>query len=149
MPRVDNLGHVHLKVSDLDRVAAFYTAALGVEVAERHANFAFCTLGKRHHDLALQAVPGDGSAPPTERPAVGLYHAAWLVDDEATLAAVYDRLRDRGVAVSPVDHGISKVLYFDDPDGNGVGVYLDTRTEDDREAWRGQDERFDPETLGE
>jgi len=69
------------------------------------------------------------------------------VDDRDALQAVYERLGERGVAVSPVDHGISKAVYFDDPDGNGLEVYLDTREERDRDEWRGHTEPFDPATL--
>lgn len=149
MPPVDHLGHVHLKVTDLDRALEFYGSLLGLDVTERHRNFAFCSLGDHHHDLALQEVPGADESPEPEGPAVGLYHVAWEVDDGADLADLYDRLRERDVSVSPVDHGISKALYFDDPDGNGVEVYLDTRVANDQELWHGQNSRFDPQTLRE
>jgi len=138
------LGHVHLKVRDLERAIAFYAEVLGLSVAERHGRFAFLAWGGKHHDLALQGV-GAAADGPSGR--VGLYHAAFEVDSAGALAATYDRLRERAVDVTPVDHGISRALYFDDPDGNGVEVYLDTRAERDREEWRGRDERFDPTEL--
>jgi len=138
------VGHVHLKVRDVDRAVEFYRSVLGLDVTERHGTFAFLSFGDRHHDLALQGV-GEDAAPPGG--GVGLYHTAFEVERGPALAAVYDRLADRDVAVSPVDHGISKALYFDDPDGNGVEVYLDTRAERDQRRWSGQNEYFDPLEL--
>ena len=141
-----HLGHVHLKVRDVDRAVEFYRDVLGLDVTERAGRFVFFSFGDHHHDLALQGV-GDDAAPATAGPAVGLYHSAWEVDDGAALRATYERLQERGVPVSPVDHGISKALYFDDPDGNGVEVYLDTREANDQHTWAGVNERFDPEAL--
>jgi catechol 2,3-dioxygenase len=141
-----HLGHVHLKVRDLERAVEFYGDVLGLSVSDRSGNFAFLSFGDHHHDLALQAVPADDPAP--DGRTVGLYHSAWEVPDEADLRATDERLRARGVAVTPVDHRISLALYFDDPDGNGVEVYLDTRERNDRETWAGENRRFDPAALG-
>lgn len=142
-----HLGHVHLKVRDADRAVAFYTDVVpGLTVRERVGGFVFLSAGDPHHELALQAVDGD-AAPGPESNAVGLYHAAWEVPDRATLRTAYERLQDRGVAVSPVDHGISEALYFTDPDGNGVELYCDTRAEKDRAEWGGRDRPLDPESL--
>jgi catechol 2,3-dioxygenase len=138
------VGHVHLKVRDVDRAVAFYRDVLGLEVTERHGTFAFLSFGERHHDVALQGVGADADPP---GPGIGLYHTAFEVESGPALAATYDRLQDRGVPVSPVDHGISKALYFDDPDGNGVEVYLDTRAERDQYEWEGVNQRFDPSAL--
>jgi catechol 2,3-dioxygenase len=139
------VGHVHLKVRELDRAVAFYRSVLGLEVAEREGEYAFLSWGERHHDVALQAVGDDAPGP---GPGVGLYHVAFEVATPAALAAVYERLRERDAAVTPVDHGISKALYVDDPDGNGVEVYLDTRDSTGRTEWGGHTERFDPAELG-
>jgi catechol 2,3-dioxygenase len=138
------VGHVHLKVRDLDRSLDFYRGVLGLDVIERAGRYAFLTWGEKHHDVALQEVGPDAPGPGR---GVGLYHAAFEVPDRDALAATYDRLRERGVSVSPVDHRISLALYFDDPDGNGLEVYLDTREENDRREWRGDNQRFDPAAL--
>ena len=139
-PLPTKVGHVHLKVSDLERSVSFYTAILGLDVSERvGTTFAFLSFGVEHHDLALQAHP---SAPPAPPQAAGLYHSAFEVEQPAALAEVAGRLERHGVRYSPVDHGISKALYFSDPDGNGVEVYLDTRSR--RTSWGGVSDTFDP-----
>lgn len=144
---VDHLGHVHLKVRDVDRAVEFYGDLLGLETTERVGGFAFLSFGEHHHDLALQEVGGDDHAPETDGPAVGLYHSAWEVADGPALRRVYEHLMDQRIDVTPVDHGISKALYLEDPDGNGVELYLDTREANDRRTWNGVNERFDPTTL--
>lgn len=147
----DHLGHVHLKVTDTERAVAFYRDVLGLEVTERIDRYAFLTFGEHHHDLALQGIGApetDDGVPATPRgPGVGLYHSAWEVESAGALRETAERLRERGVDASPVDHGISKALYFSDPDGNGVELYLDTRDERDIEQWDGRNERFDPSEL--
>lgn len=139
-----HLGHVHLKVGQLERSIDFYTDVLDLAVAERQGNFAFLSFGEHHHDLALQAVGTDAPGP---GPGIGLYHAAFEVAEPAALGSVAEQLRERDVALHPVDHGISKALYFDDPDGNGLEVYVDTR-ESGQEQWDGTNAPFDPATLG-
>ena len=146
MDHAAELGHVHLKVRDVDRAVEFCRDVLGLEVTERAGRFAFLSWGEKHHDLALQGIGADASGP--ER-GVGLYHVAFEVPNAEALAATYRRLRERGVPVSPVDHGISKALYFDDPDGNGLEVYLDTRDAEDQWRWQGQNDPFDPQSVAE
>jgi len=136
-----HLGHVHLRVRDPERAVEFYRSLLDLRITERQGRFAFLSFGEHHHDLALQAVGEDAPGPGS---GVGLYHAAFEVDSAADLREVHGDLRERGVGVTPVDHGISEALYFEDPSGNGVEVYLDTREANDREEWRGRNERFDP-----
>ncbi|MBY0112745.1 MAG: VOC family protein [Phycisphaerales bacterium] len=129
------LGHVHLKVRRLDRAIEFYQQTLGLQFVERVGDdFAFLSFGAAHHDLALQAF-GDRAALPAPG-AVGLYHVAFEVEDAATLLSRWDALQARGRVVG-VDHGISWALYTNDPDRNGVEVYLDRRIEGSRTAWRG------------
>lgn len=135
------LGHVHLKVRDVERAVAFYEAVVGLGLRERYGTYAFLAFGDRHHDLAVQGVGEDAPGPAR---GVGLYHVAFEVPDAAALARVHERLRERGVDVTPVDHGISEALYFEDPDGNGVEIYRDTRGENDQNEWDGRNERFDP-----
>jgi catechol 2,3-dioxygenase len=139
------VGHVHLKVRDLARSLDFYREILGLSVTERQGRFAFLSWDERHHDVALQETRPDAGTP--SHADVGLYHAAMEVTDTDTLRAIHQRLVDRDVRVSPVDHGISKALYFDDPDGNGLEVYLDTRAETGQDQWEGTTAHFDPTTL--
>ncbi|MFB6269093.1 MAG: VOC family protein [Halobacterium sp.] len=139
-----HLGHVHLKVRDLDRAVAFYRDVFDLAVEETLDRYAFLTWGDHHHDVALQAVGADA---PDQGRGVGLYHAAIEVDSASGLGDVYDRLVDREVPVTPVDHGISKALYFSDPAGNGLEAYVDTRDQRDVEEWDGRNQRFDPEAL--
>jgi catechol 2,3-dioxygenase len=139
-----HLGHVHLKVRDIDRALDFYIQILGLELTERHGRYAFCSWGEHHHDVALQGLSEDA---PNPGPGVGLYHAAFEVASGEALRNIFERLQDREIPVSPVDHGISKAIYFDDPAGNGLEVYLDTRDQRDQYEWEGQNEPFDPTEL--
>lgn len=139
-----HLGHVHLRVRDVDASVAFYTDVFDLAVTERHGRYAFLTFGEHHHDVALQAVPPDAPGPGR---GVGLYHAAIEVPDLEALAALQERLRARDVAVSPVDHGISRALYFEDPSGNGLEAYVDTRDDPD-EQWDGRNRPFEMSDAG-
>ena len=110
------LGHVHLKVTDAGRSERFYADLLGFETHESLGPFRFMSGGDAHHELALQS-----------HPSAGLYHVAFEVSDEGALEEVTERLRNAGVDYVAVDHGISHSVYFHDPDGLGVEVYLDRR----------------------
>ena len=138
------LGHVHLNVCDLDRSVAFYESVLGLSVTERRADVAYLAAGDRHHDLALRAV-GNASGPGS---GIGVDHSAWEVHSPVALRDAYERLREMEVDAEAVDHGISKALYFDDPDGNEVELYLDTRAVSGRDRWNGRNREFDPASLG-
>jgi catechol 2,3-dioxygenase len=130
-----DLGHVHLKVSDLERSEVFYRDALGLEVTERvGGSFVFMSFGGSHHHLALQGHPDAPRADPEE---LGLYHFAIEVEDEEELARAVDRIRMVEIDFAAVDHGISKSVYFSDPDGHGVEIYCDTRELRHRPEWEG------------
>ena len=133
MSKLLGIGHVHLKVSDLKKAEKFYTKLLGFKVNERVNGYIFLTLGKMHHDLALQEI-GHNAKKPTEK-TVGLYHFAIEAKNIKELAKLYFKLKKEKIDVSPIDHGISKTLYFSDPDGNGIEVYVDTRHT--RKKWNG------------
>lgn len=137
------IGHVHLKVRDASRAAAFYTRILGLRETERIGqHFVFLAGNGSHHELALQSL-GSAAAGPDDR-RVGLYHSAWEVADAAALLRVLDLLDRDGVEHSDVDHGISWAIYFADPDGNGVEVYLDRRHATGGSIlWNGTSKRLD------
>lgn len=141
------LGHAHLKVRDLDRAVAFYERFLGLHVVERvDERFVFMTAGALHHEGALQRVASDA---PTPLPrATGLYHIAFEVPSQRVFAQAYAALVEAGVAVATVDHRISWAMYFDDPDGNGLEVYWDTRAEPGGEPlWRGENRELPVDVI--
>jgi catechol 2,3-dioxygenase len=131
------LGHVHLKVRDLQRSVDFYTKLLGLTITEVVADhYAFLSTNERHHEIALQQVPVTATQP--GRYDVGLYHVAFEVADKCAFAEAYQTLTKAGVQVGPVDHLISWAMYFKDLDGNGIEIYCDTRGEPDGETlWHG------------
>lgn len=132
------LGHAHLKVRDLERSVAFYTRTFGLRVTEIvDGQLAFLSGTDVHHEIALQQL--GASAPASLPRSVGLYHVAFEAPDKAAFARAFAVLVAAGVPVSPVDHLISWALYFDDPDGNGLELYVDTRGEPDgRALWHGE-----------
>ena len=135
-PRVD-IGHVHLKVSDIDRALAFYSDVLGFEVTQRLGDdAAFLSAGGYHHHLGLNTGESRGGSPPPPG-ATGLYHVAIRYPDRATLGDALQRLVEAGVPISgATDHGVSEAIYLSDPDGNGIELYRDRP----REEWpRAQD----------
>lgn len=134
-----SIGHVHIKVRDLEAATDFYTRFVGLRIAESVGNsLVFLTAGKFHHDVALQYVGSD--APLPARRAVGLYHTAFEVPDKIAFAETYRDLIQSGVSVAATDHRISWALYLSDPSGNGVEIYCDTRNEPDGAAnWQGAD----------
>jgi len=124
-PRVD-IGHVHLKVSDLDRALAFWHGVLGFEIQQRMGDAAaFLSAGGYHHHIALNTWHSRGAPPPPRR-STGLYHVAIRYPDRAALGAALRRLVEAGVAIDGAsDHGVSEAIYLHDPDGNGVELYRD------------------------
>jgi catechol 2,3-dioxygenase len=124
-PRVD-IGHIHLKVADLDRALAFYHGVLGFEVTARMGpSAAFLSAGGYHHHIGLNTWESrNGSAPPEGT--TGLYHAAIRYPDRAALGDALRRLVDARVPLDGAsDHGVSEALYLRDPDGNGLELYWD------------------------
>lgn len=124
-PRV-GIGHVHLKVADLDRALGFYRDVLGFEVTQRYGTqAAFLSAGGYHHHIGLNTWESRGGPPPPPG-ATGLYHVAILYPDRPTLADALRRLVEAGWPLDGAsDHGVSEALYLRDPDGNGVELYRD------------------------
>ena len=125
------IGHVHLKVADLDRALAFYHGVLGFEVTMRFNNSAaFLSAGGYHHHIGLNTWESHrGPAPALGT--TGLYHLAILYPAQAELADALRRLIQGGIALEGAsDHGVSKALYLRDPDGNGVELYWDRPVEE-------------------
>jgi len=139
------LGHIHIKVRNLKRAEKFYTELLGFKVTEKvEDDYLFLTLGKAHHDLALQNVGEEAELPKQNQ--VGLYHFAIELKDEKELAVTYKKLTDNKIKISAVDHGISRSLYLQDPDGNGIEIYIDTRKQT-KKQWSGRTTLLDTDRL--
>jgi catechol 2,3-dioxygenase len=120
------IGHVHLKVSDLERAERFYVDLLGFHVTARYGTDAvFLSAGDNHHDLALNTWESKGGSPPAPG-TTGLFHVAIRVPTRRNLAEMLVSLRDAGVALTGAsDHLVSEALYLRDPDGNGIEIYAD------------------------
>jgi catechol 2,3-dioxygenase len=137
-----HVGHVHLKVSDLERSLAFYRDALGFSVTADGRPIGlqavFLAVGDYHHHLALNTWESEGATPPPPGH-TGLYHVAFVYPDRHELAHAVERLQAHGVEIDhATDHGATVSVYLDDPDGNGVELYYDRP----REMW--QDEQGRP-----
>jgi catechol 2,3-dioxygenase len=128
-PGVD-IGHVHLKVADIDRALGFYRDVLGFEVQARMPGAAFIAAGGYHHHIGLNTwESAGGGAPP--RGTTGLYHIAIRYPTRRALADALTRLADAGIRLDGAsDHGVSEALYLRDPDGNGVELYHDRPAEE-------------------
>jgi catechol 2,3-dioxygenase len=126
------IGHVHLKVADIDRALAFYCGVLGFELTQRIGpQAAFISAGGYHHHIGLNTWESRGSPPPP-RGTTGLYHLAILYPTRAELADALRRLIEAKIPLEGAsDHGVSEALYLRDPDDNGVELYWDRP----REAW--------------
>src|SRR5947209_8493800 len=116
-PRVD-IGHVHLKVSDIDRALAFYTGVLGFDVTQQSGEAAFLSAGGYHHHIGLNTWESRGGSPPPPN-ATGLYHVAIRYPTRAALADALRRVLDADIPLTGAsDHGVSLALYLRDPDDN-------------------------------
>lgn len=124
-PGVD-IGHIHLKVSDIERALKFYRDVLGFEVTQRYGKSAvFLSAGGYHHHIGLNTWESLGGSPPPPR-ATGLYHVAIRYPSRAALADALRRLERAGIALEGAsDHGVSEALYLRDPDDNGIELYWD------------------------
>ena len=120
------IGHVHLKVADIERALDFYVGVLGFELQQRMGDqAAFISAGDYHHHIGLNTWQSRGGTPPPPGH-TGLFHFAVLYPDRATLADALRRLVDAGHPLTGAsDHGVSEALYLNDPDGNGVELYRD------------------------
>jgi catechol 2,3-dioxygenase len=120
------IGHVHLKVADLDRALGFYCRVLGFELMQRYgADAAFISAGGYHHHIGLNTWESRGGSPPPAG-STGLYHTAILYPNRAALADALRRLMQAGIPLDGAsDHGVSEALYLRDPDENGVELYWD------------------------
>jgi catechol 2,3-dioxygenase len=130
-PRVD-IGHVHLRVADIERALAFYRDVLGFELQQRFGDqAAFVSAGGYHHHIGLNTWESKGGSPPPPG-TTGLYHVAIRYPDRRSLADALRRLVEAGIRLDGAsDHGVSEALYLRDPDGNGVELYCDRP----REEW--------------
>ncbi|SRR5436190_7725398 len=130
-PRVD-IGHVHLKVSDIERALGFYRDVLGFEVTQRYGDeAAFLSAGGYHHHLGLNTWESRGGPPPPPG-TTGLFHVAIRYPDRAALGDALRRVAEAGIPVGgAADHGVSEAIYLRDPDGNGIELYRDRP----REEW--------------
>ena len=124
-PRV-HVGHIHLKVADLDRAIAFYRDVLGFDLKQRMGDqAAFLSAGGYHHHVGLNTWESRGGSPPPHG-TTGLYHVAFLFPDRRSLAQALQRVLDAGLRLDGAsDHGVSEALYLHDPDGNGLELYRD------------------------
>ncbi|MEL7216136.1 MAG: VOC family protein [Pseudomonadota bacterium] len=125
------IGHVHLKVSDIDRGLGFWRDVIGLEEQARYGEDAvFLSAGGYHHHIALNTWMSKGAGPAPKR-GVGLFHVALVYPDRAALAVAVRRVVAAGIEIEGAsDHGVSEAIYLSDPDGNGVELYWDRAPED-------------------
>ncbi|MCC5908562.1 MAG: VOC family protein [Balneolaceae bacterium] len=130
-PAGTTVGHIHLKVTDLDKALKFYRDLLGFELTTMYGDqAAFLSAGGYHHHIGLNTWHSKGGSPAPLR-AAGLYHTAFLYPTRKDLAVIVKRLIDHGYPISGAsDHGVSEAIYLNDPDGNGVELYRDRPQEE-------------------
>ena len=131
LPPETRIGHVHLKVANLDRAIAFYRDVLGFELQQKFGTqAAFLSAGGYHHHIGLNTWESKGSTPPPPGH-TGLYHTAILYPDRRSLGQAMKRVLEAGIDLEgAADHGVSEAIYLRDPDGNGVELYRDRAPED-------------------
>jgi len=130
-PAKTSIGHVHLKVSDLDRALAFYRDLLGFQLTTTYGDqAAFVSAGGYHHHIGLNTWHSEGAGPAPKN-STGLFHIAILYPSRRDLAIIYKRLLDEEYPITGAsDHGVSEAIYLNDPDGNGVELYCDRPEEE-------------------
>lgn len=138
------IGHVHLKVSDLERSVTFYSDVLGLELQSRYGSgAAFLSWGGYHHHIGLNIWESKGGNPPPMG-ATGLFHVAVLYPSRKDLATALKRVIEYGIRIDgAADHGVSEAIYFRDPDDNGIEIYCDKP----REEWEIRDGKVFMTTL--
>jgi catechol 2,3-dioxygenase len=126
IPAGTRIGHVHLKVADLDRSLKFYCGLLGFTLTTTYgADAAFISAGGYHHHIGLNTWYSKNGSPPSQR-STGLFHTAILFETRKELAAAYKRLLEHNYPITGAsDHGVSEAIYLNDPDQNGVELYWD------------------------
>jgi catechol-2,3-dioxygenase len=152
--RPARFAHFVLRVRDIKQAIAWYEEVLGMEMVHDAGKIAFMSFDEEHHRIALAETPVDGELPPG---AAGLDHVAYAFDTLGDLLSTYKRLQARGIEPYwPINHGPSTSLYYKDPDGNGVELFVDNyATEAELKAWMKTETfkanpigvRFDPERL--
>lgn len=132
VPAQTRIGHVHLKVSNLDKALGFYQGLLGFEIQQRYGDQAvFISAGGYHHHIGLNTWYSK-DAQPASRKAPGLFHTAILYPTRKDLAVIFKRVVEASYPITGAsDHGVSEAIYLDDPDGNGVELYWDKP----KESW--------------
>ncbi|MFV0491118.1 MAG: VOC family protein [Pseudorhodobacter sp.] len=130
LPPETRIGHIHLKVADLERAIAFYRDVLGFELTQRYGNqAAFLSAGGYHHHIGLNTWESR-DAPPGPPGHPGLYHTAILFPDRVSLGSAMKRVLEAGITLDgAADHGVSEAIYLRDPDDNGVELYRDRAPE--------------------
>ena len=131
IPAATRIGHVHLKVTDLQRSLDFYCGLLGFELMMKYGKeAAFISAGGYHHHIGLNTWQSKGGKP-APKDAAGLYHTAIVLPTRKDLAVIFNRLiESRYPLTGAADHGVSEAIYLDDPDENGVELYWDRPRED-------------------
>ncbi|MEM6480509.1 MAG: VOC family protein [Pseudomonadota bacterium] len=125
------IGHVHLKVANLERAIAFYRDVLGFKIMQTSGqSAAWLSAGGYHHHIALNTWQSEGGDPPLPGH-TGLFHLAILYPDRASLAQAVRKVTEAGIKIDGAsDHGVSEAVYFNDPDGNGIELYRDRAAHD-------------------